>query len=79
MSQNPLKNISLRTFRDFLLWEGLKNIQTEGGHEVWSRKDLRRPVILQTHIDPVPEFVVRNALRTIEASKEDYIRFLRSK
>ncbi len=78
MGQNPLKNIPLKTFRDFLSYMGLKAIRTEGGHEVWSRKDLLRPVVVQTHIDPVPEFVVKNALRTINATKEDYIEFLKS-
>lgn len=78
MGQNPLKNIPLKTFRDFLSWKGLKQIRTEGGHEVWSRKDLRRPVILQSHISPVPEFIVKNTLRTISATKEDYIDFLKS-
>lgn len=57
---------------------GLSHIRTEGGHEVWSRKDLLRPVVVQTHIDPVPEFIVRNVLRTIGSSKEDYIEFLKS-
>ena len=78
MGQNPLKNIPLKTFRDFLSWKGLKRIRTEGGHEVWSRKDLCRPVVLQTHISPVPEFIVKNILRTIDATKEDYIDFLKS-
>lgn len=78
MGQNPLKNIPLKTFREFLSYMDLKHIQTEGGHEVWSRKDLSRPVIIQTHIDPVPEFIVKNAFRTINATKEDYIEFLKS-
>lgn len=78
MGQNPLKNIPLKTFREFLSYMDLKHIRTEGGHEVWSRKDLSRPVIIQTHIDPVPEFIVKNAFRTINATKEDYIEFLKS-
>jgi hypothetical protein len=78
MGQNPLKNIPLRTFRDFLAYMGLKRIRTESGHEIWSRKDLDRPVVIQTHIDPVPEFIVRNSLRTMNATKDDYIEFLKS-
>lgn len=71
-----LSNISLRLFRGFLESKGLKCIKTTGGHEKWVRSDLRRPVMLQTHIDPVPEFIVRNNLKTIGATiKEltDYI------
>ena len=51
-----LKNISLKTFRDYLLHSGLHHIRTKGGHEVWSAKDLTRPVILQTHVDPIAAF-----------------------
>jgi len=49
-----LSNISVSEFRRFLELIGCKYIKTEGGHEKWSRKDLRRPVIFQTHINPVP-------------------------
>jgi len=74
-----LKNISLKNFRKFLEYKGLRIIRTTGGHEVWSGKDLLRPVILQTHIDPVPEFIIRNNLRTIGADKNELLRFLKTK
>ena len=77
MGQHPLKNIPLKTFRDFLFHMGLNTLRTEGGHEIWGREDLNRPVVIQTHVDPVPEFIVKNILRTINASKEDYINFLK--
>jgi len=41
-----VKNVSLETFRGFLKQNGLKQIRTNGGHEIWSRKNLIRPVIL---------------------------------
>ena len=78
MSSNPLKNIPLKTFRDFLVWRGLKHIRTKGGHEIWTAKELTRPVILQSHIDPVPLPIVKNIFRTINCSKEDYIDFLKN-
>lgn len=59
-----LSNITLKDFRNFLEFKGLKIIRSTGGHEVWSCKTLFRPIILQSHIDPVPEFIVRNNLRT---------------
>jgi predicted RNA binding protein YcfA (HicA-like mRNA interferase family) len=31
-----LKNISLKTFRRYLQYCGLKHIRTKGGHEIWS-------------------------------------------
>ena len=75
---HKLKNISLKTFRDYLLYCGLHHIRTKGGHEVWSAKTLTLPVILQTHVDPVPEFIIKNNLRTMGKSAEDLIKFLRS-
>lgn len=73
-----LSNISLRIFRAFLESQGLKCIRTKGGHEVWARADLGRPVILQTHIDPVPEFIVRNNLKTIGATVKELITYIGS-
>ena len=73
---SKLKNISLKTFRDYLIRCGLNHIRTRGGHEVWSAKGLTRPVILQTHVDPVPEFIIKNNLRTMGKSVDDLIKFL---
>ena len=39
---------------------------------------MRRPVTLQTHVDPVPEFIVKNSLRNMNATKDNYIEFLKS-
>ena len=71
-----LKNIPIRVFREFLTRKGLKCIRTNGGHEIWARHDLARPVILQTHVDPVPEFIVKNNLRTIGATSADFFDFM---
>jgi hypothetical protein len=73
-----LSNISLRRFQGFLEYKGLKYIKTVGGHEKWVRSDLRRPVMLQTHIDPVPEFIIRNNLKTIGATIKELIAYLGS-
>lgn len=72
MNTYKLSNIPLNEFRDFLLKVKCKKISTEGGHEKWSRRDLTRPIILQTHIDPIPEFIVKNALRNLGLTKKDF-------
>lgn len=74
-----LKNIPLKDFRRFLKHKGLKIIRTTGGHEVWSCKKLLRPVILQAHIDPVLEFIIRNNLRTLNSTKSEFLNFLSEK
>ena len=73
---SKLKNISLKTFRAYLIYCGLSHVRTKGGHEIWSAKGLTRPVVLQTHIDPVPDFIIKNNLRTLGKSEEDLLEFL---
>lgn len=74
---DPLANISLRTFRMFLKNQGLKKTRTKGGHEAWSRNNLLRPVIIQSHTDPVPAFIIRNNLKVIGVSPSDFKKWLR--
>lgn len=71
-------NTSLATFRKFLLAVGCECVSTNGGHEKWKRDGLTRPIIVQTHIDPVPEFIVRNALRTLNISTNDFMNIVKS-
>jgi len=72
MNAQKLSNVPLSDFRDFLEKVGCKKISTEGGHEKWTRRDLPRPIILQTHISPVPEFIIKNALRILGLTKKDF-------
>jgi len=57
---------------EFLSYKGLKRIRTTGGHYIWSRKDLSRPVVFQSHIEPVPLFIVKNILALIGSSTEEF-------
>ena len=71
-----VKNISLNTFRKFLEIRGCKLIRTKGGHEIWSHRDCNRPIVIQSHIDPVPSFIILNNLRTLGITKEDFLKDL---
>ena len=51
-------------------------IRVSGGHEVWGRPGLLRPVIIQTHIDPIPEFIILNNLRTIGVTRKAFEEYL---
>lgn len=73
MSSRKISNIPLPKFRDFLKQQGLERTTVtkgKGGHEKWTREGLRRPIILQSHISPVPEFIVRQVLKTLDIDKE---------
>ena len=75
MTIPKFSNISLRDFRNFLETQGLKMIKSSkgrGGHEKWSRSDLDRPITIQTHVDPVPEFIVLQVLRHLGMSRKQF-------
>ena len=72
MNTYKLSNISVNDFRDFLASVGCNKVKTEGGHERWVKFGLTRPIILQTHISPVPEFIVKNTLRNLGMTKTQF-------
>ena len=77
MNTYKLSNVSLTQFRQFLSDIGCVCISASGGHEKWKKEGCLRSVILQTHIDPVPEFIVKNNLRTLGLSRNDFIEWLK--
>ena len=80
MSTQKLSNISLKDFRKFLSNQGLnliKDTKGRGGHEKWSRSDLDRPITLQTHVDPIPEFIVKQVLRHLKINRENFFRAIK--
>lgn len=68
-----LSNISLREFRSVLREYGLVQIRTKGGHEIWDNPGLTRTVVFQTHNEPVPEYVVKNAIRDLGTTREEFL------
>ena len=76
MSTRKLTNISIKEYREFLSKSGCKCIRTQGGHEHWARNDLLRPITFQSHIEPVPEFIIKNGLRILGLTKEDFFSIL---
>lgn len=76
MSAYHLRNIPLSTLIWFLEKLDLKCINKDKGHFKYSRKDLARPIVFQTHIDPVPEFIVKQILRTLKFSPQQFHEFV---
>jgi hypothetical protein len=72
-----LSNVSLSEYRAFLLKVGCKPIRIKGGHEHWTRQDLLRPITIQTHIDPVPEFIIKQGLRTLGMTRKQFFEILK--
>lgn len=76
MNTRRLSNVSLEDYRLFLQKAGCSSTSIKGGHEKWTKRGLLRPIIVQTHVDPVPEFIIKNALRSLGLSKADFFRIL---
>ncbi|SNA30191.1 conserved hypothetical protein [Flavobacterium psychrophilum] len=59
----------------FLEHNGLKQINIEGGYAKYTRADLLRPIIIQTHICPVPDFIVSQILKHLGYNKKTLLIF----
>ena len=70
-------NLPLSTVRKVILHQGCKLIRHAKSHEKYSRQDLLRPIVIQDHIDPVPEFIVKQILRTLKLSNKDMEKILK--
>jgi len=70
MNTFKLSNISLAQMRLLLKNCKCTCARTSGGHEMWVRGDLGRPITLQNHIDPVPEFIVKQICKHLGISKK---------
>lgn len=71
-----LSNIDIADFRRFLKFQSWKYAGTKGGHEKWCKKGMLRPVIFQTHIDPIPIGIIKNNLRTMGCNAQDFIDYM---
>lgn len=69
-----LSNIPLSEIRRFLEKVGCKKIEAKGDHEKWTRADLSRPIIIQQTKNPPPEFVVKNMLRDLGVSRNEFLK-----
>ena len=68
-----LRNISISDFRKILEKLGCEYRRSKGGHEAWKKSGIARPLIFQTHVDPVPELVVKNIIRDLGLTREEFI------
>ena len=76
MSTYKLSNVSIKDLKEFLIKAGCKHFRTNGGHEIWGRCDLKRPIVIQTHVNPVSEFVLHKILKNLKLTKQDFFNML---
>jgi len=71
-----LSNINRRVFAKFLIENGYVKARTNGGHEIWEKEGMPRPVVIQTHENSIPEMVIRHNIRTMRISPKALEQFL---
>jgi hypothetical protein len=71
-----VKNVPLKKFRKFLEFHNAKIIRSNGGHEIWSKSNCTRPIVIQTHVDPIPIIVLKSNLSTMGLTKQDLLNWL---
>lgn len=70
-----LTPIKRKKFEKFLLFIGCNLKRQKGDHLIYTRKGLTRPVVITADSD-VPVFIIRNNLRVLKISHEEYLEIL---
>ena len=71
-----LTPISWKDFEKFILFLGCKFKHQKGSHRVYTRSGLKRPLVVPVY-DEIPMFVIRNNLRILGMTTEEYLEILK--
>jgi len=73
-----VKQIPVKTFKQFLKSRGLIYIRSNSSHDLWNYPDesLSRPVTIQRPYKEIPLTHIHTNLRTMKVSKEDFKKWL---
>lgn len=71
-----LTPIHWKKFEKFLLFVGCRLEREKGDHRIYWREGLKRPVVIPKD-KSLPVFVIRNNLRILGISPEEYIEILK--
>jgi len=68
--------IKWKEFEKFLIFSGCKFVRQKGSHRIYERAGLARPIVLPVY-KSLPVFVIKNNLRILEISVEQYLEILK--
>jgi len=71
-----LTPVHWKKFERFLFYVGCNFVREKGDHRVYWRDGLNRPIIVPRDTQ-LPVFIIRNNLRTLGLSVEDYLEVLK--
>ncbi len=64
-----------KRFEKFLLYVGCTFVREKGDHRIYARDGLSRPVVVPRDTQ-LPIFIIRNNLRVLGISTDDYLQIL---
>lgn len=70
-----LKPVSWKKFEKFLFYTGCHYERKKGDHRIYGRGDLKRPVVFPEDKE-IPVFVIRNNLRMLGISHNEFLNIL---
>jgi predicted RNA binding protein YcfA (HicA-like mRNA interferase family) len=68
--------IHWKKFEKFVLFIGCKFEREKGDHRIYSRNDLKRPVVFPRDRE-LPVFIIRNNLRILRIEPAEYLEILK--
>lgn len=68
--------ISWKKFERFLLYIGCEFKRETGDHRVYWREGVKRPIIVPRYKN-LPTFIIRNNIRLLNISQEEYLEILK--
>lgn len=71
-----LTPIHWKRFEKFLLFVGCRFEREKGDHRIYWREDLKRPVVIPRDKE-LPVFIIRNNLRILGITPEEYFEILK--
>ncbi len=67
--------ISWKKFEKVLMFVGCTLERQRGDHRIYGRSDLKRPIVIPKD-SGLPVFVIRNSLRLLNLSPDEYLKIL---
>ncbi len=70
-----ISQISWKEFEKFLKFLGCSFLREKGDHRIWGRDGLQRPIVIPRSRS-IPVFVIRNNLRLLNISVDEYLEII---
>lgn len=69
------QGVTNKQFQKFLIYVGCSFKRSQGDHFIYIRNGLSRPIVIPKD-NPLPQFIIRNNLKLLEISWEEFFRIL---